>query len=133
MAEPAKKKRRIVKPAETVREKAAKKAEPKKPRRVRSVVSTAAKPVSKAKRFGKREYHLPLPDNKAGKFLGKRVRFMPKFLVNSWNELRQVNWPTNRETLKLSMAVFIFALIFGGLIYAVDYGLERLFREVLIG
>jgi preprotein translocase SecE subunit len=80
----------------------------------------------------RRELHLPLPNNKFGRLLGKRVNIVPNYFKEAWRELRLVVWPNRRETLKLSLAVFIFAAIFGGLIWVVDYGLDRLFREVLL-
>jgi preprotein translocase subunit SecE len=131
MAKPAKKTRRI-KPVETVRERAAKGSETPKPRRLRQTVSSASKPFKAAGRAGKREYHVPLPDNRFGRLLSKRVRFIPKFFREAWAEVKQVTWPSRRETLKLALAVFIFALVFGGLIWVVDYGLENLFRKVLL-
>ena len=125
MAE-AKKQRRRIKPAETVREKAAKSIEAKPKRRLRQ-------PKSANTAKARKEFQLPLPDNKAGRFLGRRVRFMPNYFREAWTELRQVTWPSRKETMKLSFAVFTFALIFGGAIWLVDYGLDNLFKKVLIG
>ena len=126
------KKRRIRK-IETVREKTEKatKTAPK-PRRVRRTASVAAKPFKAAHRVGRKEFYLPMPDTRLGRFLNKRRSLTPRFLKDAWNELRQVTWPSNKETLKLTFAVMMFALVFGGLIWVTDYGLENLFRKVLI-
>lgn len=133
MAEDKSKKRRTVKKTETVRERADKTQVEKKPRRINRTASSAAKPIKAAYKFGKREYSLPLPNNKAGRFLNKRGRLVPKFFAEAWQELRQVTWPSRQETTKMTIAVFIFALIFGTTIWIVDMGIENLFRKVLLG
>lgn len=65
------------------------------------------------------------------------VRFLGKitgvsYVRSSWKELKQVTWPTRREGLRLTSAVIIFSVIFGALIAIVDYGLDKLFRQVLL-
>ncbi len=128
-------KRRIRK-VETVRERAEKSAEPGKPktRRIRETAAKASAPLGAAGRFGAREYHpVKLPDNKAGRFLAKKRRIFPKFFVEAWQELRQVTWPSRKETTKLTLAVLVFAIIFGGMVALVDYGLDKLFRNVILG
>src|SRR5690242_705926 len=45
---------------------------------------------------------------------------VPSYFVNSWYEVRQVAWPSRRETWRLTLAVFIFATIFGALVAGVD-------------
>lgn len=128
------KKKRVIRKPETVREKAAKKADaPAKNRRLSKATGTVKKPLNAAKKLGAREYHpIKLPDNRIGRFLTANRKFTPKFFREAWGELRQVAWPNRRETAKMTLAVFIFALVFGLLIAAVDYGLEKLFRELLI-
>jgi preprotein translocase SecE subunit len=128
------KKPRRLKKVETVREKAerATAVKPEKPRRLRKTAATAVKPIKKAAEVGRKEYYLPLPDNRFGRFLNKRRYVIPTFFREAWGEVRQVTWPTNRETLKLSLAVFIFAIVFGLLVTGVDYGLDKLFKELLL-
>lgn len=71
-------------------------------------------------------------------FFGLRaVRFIGRllglgYLRGSWQELKQVTWPTRREGRRLTTAVIIFAVVFGALIAGVDYGLDKLFRQVLL-
>jgi preprotein translocase SecE subunit len=124
-------KKRVLKRAETVREKSIKAAEPKKQRRLRPAVQKAKKPFSKAAKIGKKEYYLPLPDNKVGRFLNKRRSIIPKYFKEAWLEMRQVQWPNRKETIRLSTAVLLFALIFGIIITVVDYGLDKLFKQLL--
>ena len=125
------KKRRIRK-VETVRQRVEKAETPKKPRRVRQAASTATGGLKTVGSVGRKEVHLiKLPDNKLGRFLGKSRKLTPKFLRNAWAELRQVTWPTRRETVKLTTAVLVFAFVFGGIIAITDYGLDKLFRQLL--
>lgn len=65
-----------------------------------------------------------------GRILSKLL--LINYFRSSWQELRQVTWPGRRETIQLTFAVFIFAITFGLLISVVDYGLDKLFKEVLI-
>ncbi len=56
----------------------------------------------------------------------------PKFLRSSYQELRMVKWPNGRESRQLTFAVLVFAVVFGVIVAVVDYGLDKLFREVLL-
>jgi preprotein translocase SecE subunit len=65
------------------------------------------------------------------------VRFIGKilglgYLRGSWQELKLVTWPTKHEGRRLTTAVIIFSVIFGALIAIVDYGLDKLFRQLLL-
>lgn len=65
------------------------------------------------------------------------VRFISKvlglsYIRHSWQELRDVTWPTRREGRRLTTAVVLFAIVFAGVIAIVDYGLDKLFRQVLL-
>lgn len=125
-------KRRIRK-VETVRQRAEKAETPREPRKVRKVASTATGSLKTVGSVGRKQYHLiKLPDNKVGRFFGKSRKFTPGFLRNAWAELRQVTWPDRRETYKLTAAVLIFAIVFGGIIAITDYGLDKLFRQLLL-
>ena len=54
------------------------------------------------------------------------------YIRESFRELKQVTWPTFHESMRLTGAVMIFSVIFGILIAIVDFGLDKLFREVLL-
>ena len=72
---------------------------------------------------------------KLGKFKVFRIigRILwPYYFRNSWKELRQVTWPTGKQTRQLTIAVLAFSLVFGGIIFAIDFGLDKLFKEVLL-
>ena len=128
----SKPKKRQLKKAETVRERAERATSEPKPRRLHNTTNAVGKPLGAARRFGGKEYYLPLPDNRFGRFLNKRRSFIPKFFKEAWAEVRQVEWPDRRATLKLTLAVFIFSLIFGAIITVVDFGLDKVFRKVFI-
>ncbi len=68
------------------------------------------------------------------RFIGRILAkiFLVGYFRNSWKELKQVTWPGRRETTQLTLAVFVFAISFGILIAVVDFGLDKLFKEVLL-
>ncbi len=120
------------KKSQTVRERASSQ-QAKKPRKLTTTASKLKQPLSKARDFGKKEYDVvPLPKNKAGRILGKRVRLMPRFIINSFQELKLVTWPTKRETIALTFAVFVFAIIFAGLVGLLDWGFGELFKKFIL-
>ncbi len=128
-----KSKKPVTKKPATLREQAQKKQDDKpKQRRIRAGAKHASKPFKAAAKVGKKEYYLPLPDNKTGKFLNKRRRITPKYFVEAWKELRLVTWPNRKETTKLTLAVVIFAISFGVVVAVVDYGLDKIFRSLLL-
>lgn len=101
-------------------------------RRLRTNAGRIKNPIKKAGKRGKKEFHLPLPDNKFGRLLRKRVRIVPKFIRDAWKEIRLVTWPTPKETIRLTIAVFIFATVFAVIVGVLDFGLDKLFKEVII-
>jgi preprotein translocase SecE subunit len=67
------------------------------------------------------------------RFLKRILRWIvPRYFVNSWRELRQVYWPNRRETWRLTLAVFVFAIIFGALVAGVDKGLDEIFKKLVL-
>lgn len=68
------------------------------------------------------------------RFIGRLLSkiLLLNYFKTSWHELRHVTWPGRKETLQLTFAVFAFAIGFGLLIAVVDYGLSKLFQEVLL-
>ncbi len=121
-------KRRMVKKAETVREQALKAQEQGQANKQGIVRLTAhyiaapfrfiGRPLTKLKRF------------KLFRIIGHIL--VPPYFRNSWKELKQVTWPGARESWQLTSAVIIFATIFGVMIAVVDYGLDKLFKQVLL-
>ena len=139
-SEPAKKataKKRIVKNPETFRERAIKASEtgdkPKRGARLKTAGGKVASPVFQpvGKAFGKvfglkifRVFRKPL------RLLGRVL--LPRYFRDSWKELRLVVWPSWKQSRDLTFAVLVFASIFGAIVAAVDFGLDRLFKDVLL-
>lgn len=72
---------------------------------------------------------------KLGRFKALRIVgriLLPRYLRNAGRELRLVTWPNAKESRQLTFAVVIFAVIFGVLIAGVDYGLDKLFKGILL-
>ena len=68
-----------------------------------------------------------------GRFILKILKFLiPRYFVNSFREVRLVTWPSRRETWRLTLAVFIFALVFGALVAGVDKVLDEIFKKVVL-
>jgi preprotein translocase SecE subunit len=126
-------KRRIRRAAPTVREKiesGAKDTAVKPKSRFRGRVLKAANPLSVL--WGLlRPFLSPLAP--IGKLLMKVLGWLvPRYFVNSWRELRLVTWPNRRETWRLTGAVFVFAVVFGALVWVVDLGLDQLFKRFVL-
>lgn len=71
------------------------------------------------------------------KIIRKPVRIiglilLPKYIRNSWKELKLVTWPNWRTSRKLTSAVIVFAVIFGVVVAIVDLFFDKLFRNILL-
>lgn len=141
MAETSSKKRRVVKKPTTLRQQQAAKSSKAtaKPRRIKRGASAVNKPLKQVygfvKKVLKRFSFLLLPfKTRVAKLIG-RILYKALgigYFVNSWREVRQVTWPNAKETTKLTIAVFVFAIIFSGLVAILDYGLDKIFQRLLL-
>jgi preprotein translocase SecE subunit len=124
---------RVRKSAPTVRERqeaAAIQGDIKKPRRISAAAKSAARPLKK----------LRLSERRPVKVISRVLRplkrilnwLIPRYFINSWREVRRVIWPSRRETWRLTLAVFVFAIIFGALVAGVDKGLDEIFKKVVL-
>ncbi len=132
-SKPKSKKPRIRKAPVTVREKAEQQRQ--KSEKVSSKQKVTKKAKHKAKLAGSflgKEYYMPMPDNRFGRFLNKRRSFVPKYFRESWAELKLVTWPGRMETWRLTFAVVIFAVVFGIFIGLIDKGLDALFKDIIL-
>lgn len=57
---------------------------------------------------------------------------LPRYVRNSWQELRLVKWPSLRESRRLTIAVLIFALIFGLSIAGLDWLIDKIFKQLFL-
>ncbi|MDL2342180.1 MAG: preprotein translocase subunit SecE [Patescibacteria group bacterium] len=124
---------RKVKNPETFRERALKASEqsqqPDRRSRIRSVAGKPARPIAGIAKKAS--------GNKVLRVLAKPFRLLgrilfPKYFRNSYRELRQVQWPDRRESRQLTFAVLAFAFVFGAFVAILDFGLDKLFRGVLL-
>ncbi len=120
-----KQKRRLIK-SDTVREVATKQEEAAaKPQRLRKTRRVAGAPFRAIGWFFRQ-----LGRVKVFRIVGYVL--VPPYFRNSWRELRKVTWPTLKQSRQLTTAVMLFAIVFGVLVATVDYGLDKLFKQVLI-
>lgn len=111
--------RKLRESSETVREKATGKRQiTERPSRVRGFFS----------RVGSLSIWKPF--KAVGRFLGRYL--VPPYFKNSWRELKMVTWPDRKQTRQLTFAVIVFSVIFGVLVALLDYGLDKLFKKVIL-
>ncbi len=58
--------------------------------------------------------------------------FAPPYVRNAFKELRLVTWPNGKQSRQLTFAVIVFSVIFGLIAAITDYGLDHLFRSVIL-
>ena len=123
-------KKRLVKDPETFRQRAIKATESSSatPRKHRikaffgTILGPVFRPVGRALKF--------IFNRQPFRFIGKII--FPAYFRNSWQELRLVTWPSWKQSRQLTFAVIIFAVVFGGMVAALDYGLDKAFRHILL-
>ena len=132
----AEKKAPRVRKMETVRdrnqkavERATAKATKVRKKPVKAVANKLASPLKKPVRVASKPFKTK-PVKFIGKWLGRIL--LPKYFRNSYKELRQVTWPSRRETWKLTFAVLVFTTVFGLLIIVTDYGLDKIIRRIVL-
>jgi preprotein translocase subunit SecE len=57
---------------------------------------------------------------------------IPPYFRNSAKELRLVTWPNRKQSRQLTVAVMVFAVIFGVLIAGVDWLLDKVFKGIIL-
>lgn len=128
--EPDQKPKRRIRKIETVREQTAKTAEKADtPRKGHAIWHGFTSPVRMVGR-GFRKLGTFLGKYKVMRIIGRIL--LPMYFRNSWKELRQVTWLKWRQSRQLTVAVIIFAIIFGIVVALLDFGLDKLFKEVLV-
>ena len=125
---------------ETVRERS--ENTPANKSRVRKVATTAKKasgPLRVVGRFLSKLAHpfkfLLAPfRTKPARFVGRILNkvLLINYFMSAWKELKQVTWPGRKETRQLTLAVFVFATVFGLMVTLTDYGLDKVFKKVIL-
>ena len=67
-----------------------------------------------------------------GAFTGPGRQFIA-FAREAMNELKKVVWPTKKETMQTTAAVFAFAVTMAVFLWIADKGLEWLLYDVILG
>ncbi len=131
-------KKRQLKKVETVRERAERGELPKK-RRVKATAGKISKPFRTVGKFiariSKPFAFVLIPfKTRPARFIGRILVsvLLLRYIRGAWKEVRQVEWPTARETTRLTIAVFVFSIVFGVIVAVTDYGLDKIFRKVFI-
>src|SRR6185503_6897790 len=55
------------------------------------------------------------------------------FALESWTEVKKVVWPTRKETIQTTAAVFAFVLVMGIFLWISDKTLEWVLYDLLLG
>lgn len=138
MAKPAVKqtKRRLKNP-ETFREKSLKITENSQKAKTSSRLKTKVKPLFVAIFKPVKHILIKLNGVQPFKAIFKILRvighlIVPTYLRTSIVELKDVTWPNRLKSRQLTTAVLIFAVVFGIVVAIVDYGLDKLFRNILL-
>lgn len=100
-----------------------------KPNRIKRAAGKAGAPFKAAGRL-LAQLHIWKPFKIAGRFIGRLL--LPPYIRNSFKELRMVTWPNRRQTLQLTSAVIIFSVVFGIVVALFDFGLDKLFKQVIL-
>lgn len=125
-SEPKRKLRRLRAVPVTMRERAERSVTPKPKRKLPfSIKWPFGRIITK---IGTRKIWKPLMA--VVRFLGKIL--LPPYVRNSFAELRKVTWPSRKQTLQLTSAVILFSVVFGIIVAIFDYGLDKLFKQVIL-
>lgn len=119
---------------ESIRERAEKQRlkQTSKPRR-KKVASVTTKPVLRLAKLLTREYHpINLKKGKYSNFLSKRVRFMPTYFIDSYRELKQVQWLKPRQAFSLTFAVVVFSVSIAVFVQLLGYVFDKIVQGVIL-
>ena len=76
----------------------------------------------------------PIRNSRVWKFLRRWILRSPfkGYFVNSWRELRKVEWPDRKTSWKLTFTVIAFSTIFAVITTSLDYGFEKLAKQIFL-
>lgn len=131
MAKPAKKTSKNASSKPTMRELGST-GDAKKRRSLKSRSSFVGKPFKKLKRSDKKSRKLiKLPDNKLGRILDAILFSLPRYFKGAWGEIKLTTWPSRKETIRLTFAVFIFSSVFAAFVAILDFALDKVFKHLI--
>ena len=129
MADEHQNKPRRIRKVETVRDKASKTEEDRSPGKTHQIWRGFTAPL---RWLGRGIARIARALNKIKIFHWIGLILWWPYFRNSWKELRQVTWPTGKQSRQLTAAVIVFATVFGLLVALLDFGLDKIFKQVLL-
>lgn len=57
---------------------------------------------------------------------------IPRYFKSAYHELRLTTWPNRKQSRQLTIAVVLFAVVFGVFVWVLDYGLDKVFKELFV-
>ncbi|HUC87892.1 MAG TPA: preprotein translocase subunit SecE [Candidatus Binatia bacterium] len=98
-----------------------------------NTLATAAKPEEKVKPEGKKRHKIFAPFRVIWRPIRWLARYLiPRYFRTAAHELRLTTWPSRKQSRQLTLAVVIFAVVFGVFVYVLDLGLDKLFKEIFV-
>jgi preprotein translocase SecE subunit len=95
--------------------------------------AASAKSDKKGSELLKKRVSLPVGGKLAKNVrLPRWIRAIGGYFGGSWQELRQVNWPTRKATWSMTLAVILFTLVLAVIILLLDIGFEQLFKRIIM-
>jgi preprotein translocase SecE subunit len=87
------------------------------------------KPVTKEtkEKLSRKEKKAEKKARKAEKKANKEVGYFR----GAWQELRQVRWPSRKDTWKMTLSVIVYVLIFAGIIMVLDWIFQAISKLVI--
>ncbi len=61
----------------------------------------------------------------------KNIEKIKEYFKSSWQELKQVNWPTKKETIRYTVEVLELAAILALILGLADWGFMQLIRVII--
>jgi preprotein translocase SecE subunit len=76
----------------------------------------------------------PIRNSKVWKWLRKYILRSPfrGYFVSSWKELKKVDWPDRKTSLRLTGVVILFTLTFTVFTTLLDFGFEKLAKQIFL-
>jgi preprotein translocase SecE subunit len=76
----------------------------------------------------------PIRDSKVWKFLRRTILRSPfkGYFINAFKELKYVEWPNRRKAWSLTITVILFSTLFAMLTTGLDYGFEKIAKQLFL-
>lgn len=130
-ADSTKRTKRRVKSVATVREQRSQQSgKTQKRRPLRKLRGLVAAPFKRIAAWGFWQSPLWKPFRFIGKILSY-VLFIG-YIRNSFKELKLVTWPDWKQSWRLTWAVLVFSVFFGVIVAVVDFGLDKVFKQLIL-